>query len=56
MHLVGDSHIVFKDLSLQFNGRGNNLLLNHDRVSTNGSGATGWLCQGTHWASYAEGG
>lgn len=55
IHLVGDAHIIIKDLKFQFQGAGNNLFLNSDKISPNGSGATGWLCQGTHWASFYDG-
>jgi len=55
LHLVGDSHIVLRNLVMQIENTPANRLINPDRLSTNGSGATGWLCQGTHWASHFQG-
>lgn len=55
LHLVGDGHLILKDISLQSNGSGANLLQNSTRRSTTGSGANGWLCQGTHYRSRFEG-
>ncbi len=47
--LVGSGHLVLNHLALWRNGQ--NCLTNADRLSNDGTGATGWLCQGTHWAS-----
>ncbi len=54
LHLqaVGDAHLAFKNMSLIRNGGGSNILPGGgNTVVTNGNGATGWLCQGTHHAS-----
>ncbi len=54
LHLqaTGDAHIALRNLSLTRNGTSSNILPGGgNTVSTNGSGAAGWLCQGTHYAS-----
>jgi hypothetical protein len=56
LHLVGDSHIAVRNIRLLKNGEGANLLANADRMSPNGNGASGWLAQGNHFASYATNG
>ncbi len=55
LFLVGDAHCVVRNVTLRQNGTGANVINNPDSFSTNGSSATGWLCQGTHWASYMDG-
>lgn len=55
-HLVGDAHIALRHIQLLKNGEGTNLLANAGRLSTNGTGANGWLAQGNHWASFATNG
>ncbi|MEM7386306.1 MAG: lamin tail domain-containing protein, partial [Verrucomicrobiota bacterium] len=50
-HLVGDAHVILRNIRLQRNGSGSNLLTNGTRRSTNGSSSSGWLCQGTHHGS-----
>ena len=42
-HLVGDSHIALRNIQVWLNGEGTNLLVNADRLSTNGFSAGGWL-------------
>lgn len=54
-HLVGDSHLVLKNITLQKNGAGSNILNNSAQMSPNGNGNSGWLAQGTHWQSYFSG-
>jgi hypothetical protein len=54
-HLVGDSHVVLRNVQLRLGGSGANLLVNTDKMSTNGASATGWLAQGTHFASRVVG-
>lgn len=58
LHLqaVGDAHFAFKNLSLTRNGSSNILPGGGNTVVTNGSGANGWLCQGTHHLSKSTGG
>jgi hypothetical protein len=54
LHLfgVGDAHIALKNVSLSINGSNTNILPGGgETVSHNGNGSTGWLCQGTHYAS-----
>ena len=55
-HLVGDSHIAVRNIQVRLNGEGTNLLVNADRLSTNGLSAGGWLAQGNHGASYMTNG
>ena len=54
VHLVGDAHVILKDIELLRNG--SDILQNANRRTTNGRGETGWLPQGTHHASYFENG
>jgi hypothetical protein len=56
MHLVGDAYLLLQNISLRQNGNGSNQLQNVTSHATNGSSASGWLCQGTHWASYVRSG
>lgn len=56
MHLVGDAHLLLENISLRQNGTGSNQLQNVTSHATNGSSSSGWLCQGTHWASYVRSG
>ncbi|MDB4305236.1 lamin tail domain-containing protein [Akkermansiaceae bacterium] len=59
LHLqcVGDSRLALKNMSLIRNGSGSNILPGGGNVVvTNGNAATGWLCQGTHYASEMSGG
>ncbi len=55
-HLVGDSHVVLRNIQLRENRTGANLILNGDTLSANGSGASGWLAQGTHFLSFLQDG
>ncbi|MEO7317524.1 MAG: lamin tail domain-containing protein, partial [Chthoniobacteraceae bacterium] len=57
LHLfsVGDSHLVLRNISVRQSGTGANLITNGTVHATNGSSASGWLMQGTHWASYIDG-
>lgn len=52
LHLVGDSHVVLRNIQVRQNGAGANLLLNSDRMSGDCCSASGWLAQGTHYASF----
>jgi hypothetical protein len=57
LFLVGDSHVALRNLSLRAATGGANLLPGDGvRLSTNGTGVSGWLCQGTHAASRVENG
>ena len=53
MHLVGDAHIVLKDIQLKRNG--SNILQNHTLIAPGGNSNGGWLAQGTHHASHFQG-
>ncbi len=56
MHGVGDCEIALRDMSFALSQGGPNLLPGRgQRVSTNGQGSSGWLCQGTHHGSYMQG-
>ncbi|MDB4491606.1 lamin tail domain-containing protein [bacterium] len=52
MHAVGDAHLALKGMRLTSGANRTNFLPNDGlQVATNGDGAEGWLCQGTHFAS-----
>jgi hypothetical protein len=55
-HLVGDSHVVLRNMQVRLNGAGANLIVNGNQMSSDGRSANGWLGQGTHYASHFEGG
>ncbi len=55
-YLVGDSHVILKNIQVRLNGMGSNLIVNGDKMSTDGRSANGWLAQGTHYASYIQNG
>jgi len=49
---IGDAHIALRNVKLTRNNSNTNILPGGGEVtSRNGSGAGGWLCQGTHHAS-----
>lgn len=56
LHLVGDSHVVLRNIQLRENGTGPNLLINSDRMSTDGRSSSGWLAQGNHYSSFIDSG
>ena len=55
-YLVGDSHVVLKNIQVRQSGTGLNLIVNGDKMSTDGRSANGWLAEGTHYASHLENG
>ena len=55
LFLVGDAHLVLRNIKITKTGSDENLLLHPDTITPNGKSDTGWLAQGTHWASYFEG-
>ena len=56
IHGVGDAHLALRNMSLKVSGSDRNLLPNDGQiVSMDGTGAQGWLCQGTHHLSHMEG-
>jgi hypothetical protein len=55
LHLVGDSHVILKNIQLRENGTGPNLLTNTNKMSTDGRSSSGWLAQGNHYASFVDG-
>jgi hypothetical protein len=56
LHLVGDSHVVLRNVQVRLNGTGANLLGNTGTMSADGRSASGWLAQGTHYLSHLESG
>ncbi len=56
LFLVGDAHCIVRNVTLKANGNGANIITNGTVHATDGSSATGWLMQGTHWASYIDNG
>ena len=60
VNLVGDAHIVIENVSLRRldDGQptGPNLLNLPGVMSPNQNSDQGWVCQGTHWASYMDSG
>ena len=55
-HLVGDSHVILENISVKLNNSGSNLVQNPGVMSPTSSSASGWVCQGTHWQSFMDGG
>ncbi len=55
-YLVGNSEVILQNIQVRQNGTGSNAITNGSRMSTNGSSASGWLAQGTHYATYLDGG
>lgn len=55
-HLVGDSHIILENVSVKKDGVGSNLVLNGGNMSSDQNSSGGWVCQGTHWASFFNNG
>ncbi|MDB4383945.1 lamin tail domain-containing protein, partial [Akkermansiaceae bacterium] len=55
-HLVGDAHVILENISVTLNNSGSNLLRNSGVMSPTNSSAQGWVCQGTHWQSFMDGG
>ncbi|MCF7731813.1 MAG: lamin tail domain-containing protein [Akkermansiaceae bacterium] len=56
LHLVGDSHVILENFSFTVAGSGTNLLVRSTGMSRTNSSAGGWVCQGTHWASFMSSG
>ena len=55
MHLVGDSEIILKDIEVTTaRDSAKNVLNNSTKMSTSSSSSSGWLAQGTHWATYMD--
>ncbi|MGK0188082.1 MAG: hypothetical protein ACI9R3_003874 [Verrucomicrobiales bacterium] len=56
MHLVGDGHLIVENVSIKENGVGDNLVENPSVMSPDEGSGDGWVCQGTHWASFMDNG
>lgn len=55
-YLISKGHVVLKNIEFRLNGQGTNFIANPTVMSPNGSSSNGWVCQGTHWASYMTNG
>jgi regulation of enolase protein 1 (concanavalin A-like superfamily) len=55
-HLVGDSHVILENISIKRNNTGSNLIANPAIMSPDNFSSKGWVCQGTHWASFMDAG
>ncbi len=53
--LTGEGHVILRNIQIRQNGTGANLIANGDKMSTDGKSASGWLAQGTHWATTMDG-
>ena len=56
LYLVGESHVVLKNIQFRKKGQSKNLIANPDRLSIEGDSSTGWLIQGNHGDSFIESG
>ena len=56
LYLVSDGHTIVDNVQIRKNGEGPNYILNGKRMSTNGVSESGWLAQGSHWATYIKDG
>ena len=55
-HLVGDGHLLLENISLRRTNSTDNLIVNGTKLSEDGASATGWLAQGTHYATFITNG
>ncbi|MGC6426311.1 MAG: lamin tail domain-containing protein [Akkermansiaceae bacterium] len=55
-HLVGDAHVIIENVSLKRNNAGSNIIQNGTVMSPDDGSEDGWVCQGTHWASFMDNG
>lgn len=55
-YLVSDGHIILDNVQIRKNGEGPNYILKGRTMSNNGVSDSGWLAQGTHWASHIKDG
>ncbi|MFP6904628.1 MAG: lamin tail domain-containing protein, partial [Verrucomicrobiota bacterium] len=55
-HLVGDAHLVLRNIVLSKDGTGPNLVQNGTVMTSTGNANAGWLAQGTHHATYMDNG
>ena len=54
LYLVGESHVVLRNIQFRKKGHNRNLIINPGRISIEGDGSTGWLIQGNHADSFIE--
>ena len=55
-YLISKGHVVLRNIQFRLNGEGTNYIANPTVMSPNGQSSNGWVCQGTHWASYMTNG
>ncbi|MGJ8698084.1 MAG: lamin tail domain-containing protein [Verrucomicrobiaceae bacterium] len=55
-HLVGDSHVILENIEVKKGNNGANLVQNPAIMSPDQDSGKGWVCQGTHWASFFDNG
>jgi hypothetical protein len=55
-HLVGDAHVILENISVTLTNSEANLLSNPAVMSSTAASSLGWVCQGTHWQSFMDGG
>ena len=56
LYLISKGHVVLKNIEFRLNGAGTNYIANPTVMATDGKSSSGWVCQGTHWASYMTNG
>ena len=54
LYLVGESHVVLRNIQFRKKGHNRNLIINPGRISIEGDSSTGWLIQGNHADSFIE--
>jgi regulation of enolase protein 1 (concanavalin A-like superfamily) len=55
-HLAGDGHVILQNIRFSQSARSENMILNGTSESTDNRSSSGWLMQGTHWASHLNNG
>jgi len=55
-HLAGDGYAILQNIRFASSSRSENLVVNGTQESVDNRSSTGWLMQGTHWASHLSNG
>ena len=55
-YLISKGHVVLKNIQFRLPGEGTNFIVNPTVMAMDGKSSNGWVCQGTHWASYMTNG
>jgi hypothetical protein len=55
-HLAGDGYAILQNIRLMSSSSSANLVVNGTQESVDNRSSTGWLIQGTHWASHVSNG